>query len=86
MVAAVSAFTGILASVPAGILSDRWGRKRLLFVSAVVFSSAPFLYLLVTNLWQLAVVRFYHGVATAIFIPVSLALVSDFLRKDGEKR
>ena len=26
MVAAVSAFTGIIASIPAGMLSDRWGR------------------------------------------------------------
>src|SRR6266511_4139332 len=29
-VAAASTLTGILASLPAGLLSDRWGRKRLL--------------------------------------------------------
>src|SRR5271157_5609429 len=43
MVAAVSALTGIIASIPAGILSDRWGRKRMLIISGVVFSTAPFL-------------------------------------------
>jgi MFS family permease len=86
MVAAVSAFTGIAASIPAGILSDRLGRRRMLIFSAIVFASAPFLYLLVTNIYQLAAIRFYHGLATAIFVPVSMALVSDLFQKErGEK-
>lgn len=86
MVAAVSAFTGIVASIPAGILSDRIGRKRMLIFSAIILSTAPFLYLFIKNIWQLAVIRFYHGFATAIFIPVSMALVSDiFHRERGEK-
>ncbi len=86
MVAAVSAFTGIVASIPAGILSDRLGRRRMLVFSAIVFASAPFLYLAVTNIYQLAAIRFYHGLATAIFVPVSMALVSDLFQKErGEK-
>ncbi len=82
MVAALSAFTGIVASVPAGMLSDRWGRKRMLMIASVVFASAPFLYLFITNIWQLALVRFYHGFATALFIPVSMALISDLFQKE----
>lgn len=86
MVASVSAFTGIIASIPAGMLSDRVGRKRMLIFSAMVFSTAPFLYLIVSNIWQLAVIRFYHGLATAIFIPVSMAMVSDLFHTErGEK-
>jgi len=86
MVAAVSAFTGIIASIPAGMLSDRWGRKRMLVIASLVFATAPFLYLFVTNIWQLAVVRFYHGFATALFIPVSMALISDLYQGSrGEK-
>ncbi len=86
IIAAVSAFTGILTSIPAGLLSDRLGRKRMLLFSALVFSTAPFLYLVVTHLWQLALVRFYHGLATAIFIPVAMALVSDLFHQErGEK-
>jgi MFS family permease len=85
-VAAVSAFTGIVASIPTGLLSDRWGRKRMLLFSVAVFSTAPFLYLFVTRLWQLALIRFYHGLATAIFIPVAMALVSDLFHQGrGEK-
>jgi MFS family permease len=86
IIASVSAFTGIIASIPAGIVSDKLGRKRMLMVSVIIFSTAPFLYLAVTQLWQLALVRLYHGFATAIFIPVSMALVSDLFHKErGEK-
>ena len=86
MVASVSALTGILASIPAGMLSDRLGRKRMLLVSAIVFASAPFFYPFATRLWQLAAIRFYHGLATAIFVPVAMAMVSDlFHRQRGEK-
>lgn len=85
-IAAISAFTGIVVSIPAGLLSDRWGRKRMLLFSVLVFSTAPFLYLLISRLWHLALVRFYHGLATAIFIPVAMALVSDlFTQAKGEK-
>lgn len=85
-VAAVSAFTGVVASVPAGMLSDRIGRKRMLIISAIIFASAPFLYQFASTLWHLAVIRFYHGFATAIFVPVAMALVSDLFHGErGEK-
>lgn len=85
-VASVSAFTGIVASIPAGLLSDRFGRRRMLLVASLVFATAPFLYLFVRTIWQLALVRFYHGLATAIFIPVAMALVGDLHQnRRGEK-
>ena len=85
-VAAVSAFTGVLMSLPAGLLSDRLGRRAMLLISALVFASAPFLYLAVSDVWQLGLVRFYHGLATAVFVPVALALVGDlFPDARGEK-
>ncbi|MBU1404414.1 MAG: MFS transporter [Proteobacteria bacterium] len=86
LIASISACTGILFSFPAGILSDRIGRKHMLLFSALVFATAPFLYLTVREVWQLALVRFYHGLATAIFVPVAMAMVSDLFQKGrGEK-
>lgn len=85
-IAAVSAFTGIIASIPAGLLSDRFGRKRMLVFSLLIFSTAPFLYPLATSLWHLAVIRFYHGFATAIFIPVGMALVADLFHEERGER
>lgn len=85
-IASVSAFTGIIASMPAGLLSDRLGRKKMLLFSLIIFATAPFMYLFVNKIWQLAIVRFYHGFATAIFIPVAMALVADlFHQARGEK-
>jgi len=85
-IAAVSAFAGVAFSVPAGILADRFGKKRLISVAAIIFATAPFAYLLVVNTWQLAAVRLYHGCATAIFVPVAMAMVSTLSHKErGEK-
>jgi MFS family permease len=85
-VAAVSALTGVLLSLPAGLLSDRLGRRRLLLAAGVVFASAPFAYLLVSDTWQLMLARLYHGLATAIFMPVAMALVADLhSAQRGEK-
>ena len=76
-VAAASTVPGILISLPAGSLSDRFGRRRVLFASGAVFASAPFFYLLVDSWWHLALVRFYHGFATATFVPVANAYVAE---------
>ncbi|MDH5495100.1 MAG: MFS transporter [Candidatus Bathyarchaeota archaeon] len=86
IVAAASTIPGILVSFPAGWLSDVFGRRKLLFTSCVVFASAPFLYLFVSSWWQLVLVRFYHGFATAIFVPVSNATIAElFPTKRGER-
>lgn len=85
-VASASTIPGILASLPAGSLSDILGRRKVLLISAAVFASAPFLYLLVTVWWQLILVRFYHGFATAIFVPITEASISEmFPTKRGER-
>lgn len=85
-IAAASTVVGIVVSFPAGILSDIIGRKRVIVTAACVFATAPFLYLLVTAPWQLAMVRIYHGLATAILGPVALAAVADtFAQECGER-
>jgi DHA1 family multidrug resistance protein-like MFS transporter len=86
IIAGVSAFTGIVVSIPSGVFSDKWGRKRMLVLSGIVFSVAPLLYLFATRIWHLALIRFFHGFATAIFIPVAMALVADYFHEErGEK-
>ncbi len=72
-----STIPGVLVSYPAGVLADRLGSRRLLIASLVVFATAPFLYLLVANAWQLMAVRFYHGFATAIFGTVAIAAIAE---------
>ncbi|HTY82333.1 MAG TPA: MFS transporter [Dehalococcoidales bacterium] len=85
-IAAASTVVGIVVSIPAGILSDIIGRRRVLLTAAVVFATAPFLYLLITAPWELVLVRIYHGLATAILGPVaSAAIVDTFEKGRGEK-
>jgi MFS family permease len=71
-----STIPGILISFPAGAISDFFGKRRIIIASLVVFATAPFLYLLVTDSWQLMAVRFYHGFATAIFNTVATAALA----------
>jgi DHA1 family multidrug resistance protein-like MFS transporter len=85
-IAAASTIVGIVASFPAGMLSDIIGRRRVILIAAGVFATAPFLYLLVTAPWQLVLVRIYHGLATAILGPVALAAIADtFESRRGEQ-
>jgi MFS family permease len=84
-IVAASTLTGVVMKLPAGVLSDRLGRRLFLWAGIVVFAAAPLGYHLVTQLWQLAVLRFVHGLATAIFAPVALAVVADlFPAQRGE--
>lgn len=86
LVSALSPLAGVLVSIPGGLCSDAFGRRRMLLVSSLVFASAPFAYLFVTGVWSLALARFYHGLATGIFMPVAQAAVADaFDAARGEK-
>ena len=85
-IAAASTLPGVLISFPAGSLSDIIGRRKVLLASTIVFASAPFFYMLINSWWQLILVRFYHGFATAIFIPVArAALAEQYPYRKGEK-
>ncbi len=77
LIAAASTVTGIVTSFWAGSLSDRYGRRPMLILSGIVFFTAPILYLLVHTPLDLALVRVYHGLATAVFGPVAMAYVTD---------
>lgn len=81
-IASASTIPGILVSYIAGDLADRFGYKKILIASLLIFASAPFLYLLVKNPMQLGAVRFYHGFATAAFGPVAMATIAAFSCKN----
>jgi MFS family permease len=81
----ISTITGIFFKLPAGALSDIIGRKRTMLVGLVVFAVMPFAYFLVYDYRLLVAVRFLHGFATAVYGPVSMAVVADIAGgKKGE--
>jgi MFS family permease len=85
-VAAASTIAGVLASLPAGALSDRFGRSKLVRIALFIIASAPFLYFAVHDIGRFIAVRVYHGLATAIYGPVVMALIADWYHdRRGEK-
>ncbi len=68
--------TGIFGKLPSGALSDLFGFRRLMMAGAWVKATAPFVYLVAFTWPVLLAVRFYHGLATALYAPPASALVA----------
>ena len=79
----ISTVTGILFKLPAGALSDIVGRRRTMLAGLVVFGLMPFAYFFIDSYRALVFVRFLHGLATAIYGPVAMAVVAEVA---GERR
>ena len=77
----VSTLTGVFLKLPSGAQSDIYGRRFLLKIGVVAFGLPPFLYPFVTDLNALTLLRFFHGLATAIFAPSALATVAELYRE-----
>ncbi len=72
-----STMTGIFLTLPGGILSDVLGRKPVLVAALVFITVTPFAYILVDGPVSLLLVRFIHGGATSLFMPVTIAIIAD---------
>jgi len=73
----ISTVTGILFKMPSGAISDVIGRRRTMLAGLLVFGLMPLAYLFITHYAALVAVRFFHGLATAIYGPVAMAVVAD---------
>lgn len=82
LIVSVSTVTGLFLKPLFGILSDRWGRRVWLLIGAGFFASMPFLYRFISTPEQLLVIRLIHGLATAIYGPVTLAYIAEISRKE----
>jgi DHA1 family multidrug resistance protein-like MFS transporter len=81
----ISTVTGIFFKMPSGALSDVIGRRWTLLMGLMVFGVMPFTYLFIQDYNLLIVIRFLHGLATAIYGPVAMAVVADIAGgKKGE--
>ena len=76
-IVSVSTLTGMVLKPFVGVLSDRWGRRVWLLIGTTFFVVMPFVYRFVDTPEQLFAVRLVHGLATAIYGPVTLALVAE---------
>lgn len=77
LIVSVSTLTGMVLKPVVGVLSDRWGRRGWLIAGTTFFAVMPFLYRFVDTPEQLFAMRLVHGLATAIYGPVTLAYVAE---------
>ena len=85
-IVSVSTLTGMVLKPFFGILSDRWGRRIWLLVGTGFFVGMPFVYRFVDTPEQLFTIRMFHGLATAIYGPVTLAYVAELSRQRRAER
>src|SRR3990172_6462099 len=86
LIIGASTITGVVFKLPAGALSDLLGRRRMMLLGCAFFAGPPFLYLLVDHPIALLLLRFVHGLATAIFSPVASAAVAALAEKGRGER
>lgn len=85
-IVSVSTLTGMVLKPFVGVLSDRWGRRCWLIAGTAFFVLMPFAYRFVSTPEQLFAVRVIHGMATAIYGPVTLAYVAELSRHRRAER
>jgi MFS family permease len=86
LIVAASTITGVFVKLPAGALSDVFGRRKMLVLGTLFFAGPPFLYPFVNSPVTLLLLRVLHGFATAIFSPTAAAYVADLFKTGrGEK-
>ena len=76
-IVSVSTVTGMVLKPFVGVLSDRWGRRGWLILGTAFFALMPSAYRFVVTPEQLFTLRIIHGMATAIYGPVTLAYVAE---------
>ncbi|MGJ8529934.1 MFS transporter [Maritalea sp.] len=76
LIVSVSTISGLFLKPIFGFLSDRSGRKLWMLIGVCFFAFTPVLYWFVQTPEQLFGLRLFHGLATAIFGPVTLAYVA----------
>jgi MFS family permease len=74
---------GIL-QIPFGMASDRWGRKRVLYVGLLVFAAGSFLGIAADDIWTAIAARTLQG-AGAIS-SVAMALAADLTREQHRSK
>jgi len=83
MIAAFSISRGALQPV-VGSLSDRKGRKRFLVAGLSIYAVMGLTYTLATSVEHLILIRLFHGVGSAMIVPIVMAYIGDLTPRGQE--
>ena len=86
--ASISAFglARMILNLPAGILSDRFGRRLLLVTGPAITALGSFLSAAAGDIWQLLAFRFVAGAGSAMFMTGAITLVTDISTPEDRAR
>ncbi len=76
LIVAAATITGIFVKMPAGVMADSFGFRRLMFLGTIPKAVGPFLYSFAFTPPLLFIVRLFHGLSTALYAPPASALVA----------
>ncbi|GGE33583.1 MFS transporter [Pullulanibacillus camelliae] len=79
MLTASSTLGIVIGLIPAGFLSDRLGRKRILILGIIEYSLFTILCAFSPNYWMLLIFRFLSGFGMGAVFPLPFAIVSEFV-------
>jgi DHA1 family multidrug resistance protein-like MFS transporter len=69
-----------------GKISDRRRRKQFILIGLLLYTIISLLYIAASSVWTLTLVRFLHGFASAMVIPITMAYVGETAREGAEGR
>ena len=75
-ISSISTITGIFLKPIIGGLGDKFSKRQLLIIANIIFSVTPILYLIIYEPYQLIIIRLFHGLSTAIYGPITLAVIT----------
>ena len=67
-----------------GRISDRRGRKWLILIGMFSYAVLSLTYLIADSVYSLTTVRFAHGIASAMVVPIAMAYIADLSEKGKE--
>ena len=75
-ISSISTLTGIFLKPIIGGIGDKFNKKQLLLLANLIFALTPLFYIFIDQTYQLVIIRLFHGLSTAIYGPITLAVIS----------
>ncbi|HZX09135.1 DHA2 family efflux MFS transporter permease subunit [Kribbella sp.] len=72
--------------LPAGLLGDRYGRRRIIAIALTLFGLASLACALANSAGQLIAARAFLGIGAAMIVPVALSLITVLFRTEEERK
>lgn len=82
----ITTFSGLLGNLPAGIISDRVSKKRLVYLASAVTSAAALVFVLTNSVNVAYATAFLFGAGFGAFMAVDWALATNLLPEHDEAK